>query len=392
MSKVLVTDAQMRSSLAVIRSLGKKGVYVIAGDETRFTTGFFSKYCKERVVYPSPTKYPDRFVEYLIQLIKLEQFDVIFPVADACLKPIMDNWEEISKYTKIALPNREIFMKGYDKGLTLKIAIENGLPCPKTFFISDIRELNDNIKDNLEYPVVIKPRISSGSRGVKICNSWEELDINFKKISSNYGKLLIQEYIPYGGELGVYTLFNHESEPKNVTVQKRIRSYPVSGGPSTLRKTIKNEISNQAIETAFNLLKIMNWECVGMVEFRVDSRDNSLKLMEVNPRFWGSLQLSILAGVDFPYRLYKMITDGDIDENLNYKENTYCRWLLPGDILWYLNSPNKLKNIKKLLNFSNPDDILSWSDPGPTFGFILATLRYIFDKEMWKFVLRREDD
>jgi len=43
-----------------------------------------------------------------------------------------------------------------------------------------------------------------------------------------------------------------------------------------------------------------------MVEFRVDARDGTAKLMEVNPRFWGSLQLSILSGADFPYLLYNL--------------------------------------------------------------------------------------
>ena len=43
------------------------------------------------------------------------------------------------------------------------------------------------------------------------------------------------------------------------------------------------------------------------IEFRIDSRDGVPKIMEVNPRFWGSLQLSILSGVDFPYLLYKAL-------------------------------------------------------------------------------------
>jgi len=133
----------------------------------------------------------------------------------------------------------------------------------------------------------------------------------------------------------------------------------------------------------------MKWSGVGMVEFRIDERDGSLKLMEVNPRFWGSLQLSILSGVDFPYMLYRLFMDGDVEPILDYKEEVYCRWLLPGDILWFLNAPNKLKNLNKFLRWDTQDDIISREDIGPTFGFFVATVRYIFDIEMWKFVLRR---
>jgi predicted ATP-grasp superfamily ATP-dependent carboligase len=385
MENVFVTDAQMRSSLAVIRSLGKKGLNVTAGDETVFTTGFFSKYCNHRVIYPSPKKAKKEFIDYLLVELKKKEYSVIFPVADACLLPLIEHEAEISKYSKLALPPRQTFMKAFDKGITLKIAIENGIPAPKTYFINDLNDF-ENIRNELEYPLIIKPRISSGSRGVELCKMPEELETKFVKIFTEHGPLLIQEYIPSSEEIGVYALFNFDSEPRAYTVQKRIRSYPVSGGPSTLRKTILND---EAVEIAFKLLKTIGWVGVAMVEFRIDSRDNIPKLMEVNPRFWGSLQLSILSGVDFPFLLYKMLTEGDVEPTMNYKENVECRWMLPGDILWFLSAPNKLKNLPEFLKFNTNDDILSLEDPGPTLGFILASLRYSIDIEMWKFVLRR---
>ena len=126
-----------------------------------------------------------------------------------------------------------------------------------------------------------------------------------------------------------------------------------------------------------------------MVEFKTDPRDNQPKLMEVNPRWWGSLQLSILSGVDFPYLLYKLVTEGDVEPVLDYKVGVRCRWLLPGDILWFLSAPSKFYNLPRFLRFERNDDIISRQDLGPTFGFLLASLRFAFDKDMWKFVVRR---
>ena len=388
MSNVFVTDSQMRSSLAVIRSLGKKGLDVTAGEETRFATGGFSKYCKRRVVYPSPKNQSNEFVSHLLNLLQNDNYDVLFPVADACLKPIIDHEEEISKYTRIALPPRNVFLRGYDKASTIRIAQENNIPCPKTYFANNLEKILE-IEPKLEYPVIIKPTVSSGKRGVAVCNNPEEFINNCEVVISYYGDVLVQEFIPNGGEFGVYALFNNKSEPRALTVQRRIRSYPISGGPSTLRETFKNETSKKATTYAFNLLRAMRWAGVAMVEFRIDARDGTPKLMEINPRFWGSLQLSILGGVDFPYLLYKMIMDGDIEPSLDYESNVKCRWLLPGDILWFLSAPNKLKNLPDFLNTRTPDDIISWNDLGPTVGFLLATLRYLFNREMWKFVLRR---
>ena len=126
-----------------------------------------------------------------------------------------------------------------------------------------------------------------------------------------------------------------------------------------------------------------------MVEFRIDKRNGAPILMEVNPRFWGSLQLSIMSGVDFPYLLYKMYKCGDVEKNLSYKKGIKCRWLLPGDILWFMDSPNKLKNIKEFVKFKTNYDIVSFNDFGPTLGFLIASGRYMFDSDMWKYVKRK---
>ncbi|WP_167915791.1 ATP-grasp domain-containing protein [Thermococcus sp. LS2] len=379
----------MRSSLAVIRSLGKKGLKITAGEETRFATGFFSKYVKERVVYPSPRKNQEDFIKFLKTIVSKDGYEMLIPVADATLLPIMKNKDELGEYTIIPYPDYEKFIKAYDKGEVIKFAQKLKIPVPNTYFVRDSEELNV-IAEEIAYPIILKARFSFGSRGIRIANSRDELFKKYKELSNKFGNLiLLQEYIPKGDEIGVYTLFDFNHEPIAVTVQRRIRSYPVSGGPSTLRETIKGELAEKAIEIAFTLLRELEWYGIAMVEFRVDSRDNTPKIMEVNPRFWGSLQLSILAGVDFPYLLYRLFTDKKVEPILDYKEGVQCRWLLPGDILWFWSSPNKLKNLKEFLKFNTNYDILSLEDPGPTFGFILATLRFLFDKDMWKFVIRR---
>lgn len=386
MEKILVTDAQMRSSLAIVRSLGKKGLDVTAGEDTRFATGFFSKYCRNHIVYPSPEKGHKSFVNYMLKLIKNHSYRAVFPVTDHTLMPMAKHKNEFSKYTTLPFPDYETLIKGRDKGLTLKIAMENDIPHPKTYFIDNLKHL-ETIKNKLEYPVIIKPRKSSGSRGLVLCTSQNELIEKYKQVYIKYGSPLLQEFIPEGGgEIGVYTLFNFDSKPRAVVVQRRIRSYPISSGPSTLRETVK---SSELVTIAFKLLKSMEWQGVAMVEFKIDPRDNKPKLMEVNPRFWGSLQLSILAGVDFPYLLYKLVTEGDIKPSLDYKEGVKCRWMLPGDILWFLSAPNKMGNLRDFCRFKTNYDIISLEDPGPTFGFMLATTRYLFDRGMWTHVLRK---
>lgn len=389
-ASVFVTDAQARTALAVIRSLGKKGLSVTGGEETRFATGVFSKYCSKSVVYPPPKDHKQEFIQYMVDFFERNPYEVLFPVADFSIQPIIDNAEILSKYVTIALPPRDVLYRGYDKGKTFDIASRIGTPCPLTFTLRSADDLLNLENDpRITYPVVLKPCISSGRRGVQICTDFSGLTEAYRQLSPRYGDMLLQEFIPNGGEFGIYVLMNNDSEPRAYTAQRRIRSYPYYGGPSTLRETFQDEYSERAKEIAFSLLRAMKWQGVAMVEFRTDPRDNTPKLMEVNPRFWGSLQLSVLSGVDFPWLYYTMLMEGDVEPVMEYRSSVQCRWMLPGDMLWYATTPGKLQNLSEFLRLKNNYDILSFEDPGPTFGFCLATMRYLFDKDMWNFVRRR---
>ena len=124
-----------------------------------------------------------------------------------------------------------------------------------------------------------------------------------------------------------------------------------------------------------------------MVEFKVDPRDNTPKLMEINPRFWGSLPLSIASGVDFPYLLCKMAVDGDITPVLDYKKGVKARSLFYEDFKhlfavlkgqstpWGYQSPDRLRTFREFMKFYEKDityDYLSWDDPVPALLRILS--------------------
>lgn len=98
-----------------------------------------------------------------------------------------------------------------------------------------------------------------------------------------------------GDAYGVSVLFN-KGEQRAIFTHKRLREYPISGGPSTLRESIRYP---EIEEYALDLLTALNWHGVAMVEFRVDARDGKPKLIEINPGFWTGLPLAIYAGVDF---------------------------------------------------------------------------------------------
>jgi predicted ATP-grasp superfamily ATP-dependent carboligase len=389
MGRVLVTDAGARNVVAAIRSLGRKNLDVIAGEESRIAMGFFSKYCRERLVYPSPKTSPKKWLEWLLDELSKRRYDMLMPMDDETVSITSENRSLIEKYTKVPVPDFATLMKAKDKAQTVQIAMQEGVPCPRTFFPQDISQIKQALAE-LEIPIVIKPRESSGSRGIVYVRHKEDVVESYLGIHSKYPFPMIQEYIPPGGQsCGVFLLFNKDSEPRAVFAHKRLREFPLRGGPSTLRESIyKPELAEMAIK----MLRAMKWYGVAMVEFKEDPRDGQFKIMEVNPRFWGSLQLPILSGVDFPYLLYKMEMNGDIEPVTKYQIGVRCRWLLPGDILHFIYNPKRFHLEPGFFDFSKnnrQDDFISWRDPGPTLGFFFVVFRNLFNLDKWRHVLRR---
>ncbi len=396
MTSVLVTDGHWRKTLAVVRSLGRRGVYVTVGERTFLNTSFFSKYCSRRMVYPSPRRYPNRFIEFLLREIKKNQYDCLFPMEEETLLLLARHRSEISKHTYLLIPDLKKIEFVRDKKNLIQFAETHGIPVPKTYYspptctsVSSRTDLPQNLSF-IPIPAVIKPRISSGSFGIAYIKKKEDLIPLYLRVHERYPFPLIQEWIPDGGGVfGLSALFDEASNVKAAFVHKKLRMYPVQGGPSTLREGVRHP---KIMEIGLSLLKSLNWVGVAMVEFKVDPRDGIPKLMEVNPRFWGSLQLAIFSGVDFPYLILKMARRETFEPVLHYPGGRRCRWLLFGDILHFLNNQNRFHLYPSFFHFFEPNtsyDIISREDPLPVLGAMATFFTFLYDPEMKRFLERR---
>jgi predicted ATP-grasp superfamily ATP-dependent carboligase len=133
---------------------------------------------------------------------------------------------------------------------------------------------------------------------------------------------------------------------------------------------------------------------VGIVEleFMIDRVNNRIVFMEINPRFWASLEMAVIAGVDFPDLYYKVAMTGDCEEVFEYKEGVRARWLFPGDILHFLASPERFRLDPSFFSGKRKgvfDDTFTWKDPLPLLGVVLASGYYFFNKKRRHFILNR---
>ena len=395
MPRVFVTDASERAALAVIRSLGNKGIEVTAGDSVSFNAGFLSKYCEHRILYPSPERDRERFVKFLLDHVKENKYDLLVPVTDFTAIPLSRHKDEFECYVRVAVPPFEVAVKAFDKARTVVIADEEGIRHPRTFMIEDLSQVEE-IAAEINYPAVIKPRMSIvwlGNRAVKLKvtplnYTYGEADLvtGYTRVVAMLESLgirgqlpIVQEYVQ-GDSYGVEALI-HDSKPVALFMHRRLREYPITGGASTLRESAMNP---EVMDLGVRLLKAMGWDGVAMVEFKIDRKTREPMLIEVNGRLWGSLPLAILAGVDFPFLLYKTIVDGEEFPEFDFRIGVKSRWLIPGDTLWLfsciMRGRSALTSIKQFIeSFTVPDDVMMASDPAPTLGALKTAFDLTLD-------------
>ena len=381
-SQVFITDGHWRKSLAAVRALGRKGLSVTVGESTRLMTAAFSRYCDRAVVYPSPLNSPSEFLGYLSQMLRGNTYQMLLPMEEESLELISRHHSDFSRWTYVPIVSHESLRVARRKDKILALAERIGIPIPKTWVVEDLSQL-DRLKVNLPYPVVIKPKMGSGALGVYYPRNPEELVDKYMAVHQRFPYPLIQELIPLEGSgFGASFLMDERGQVRASFQHRRLREYPVTGGASTLRESVRRD---DVRDMGLSLLKALNWFGVAMVEFKLDPRDGIPKLMEVNPRFWGSLSLAIEAGVNFPYLLYLMSRGEKFKPVEHYAIGKRCRWLLPGDILHFIHNPKRVSLIPQFFRFWDGNtayDILSLKDPLPALGRVLTLFTLLYDQDM----------
>lgn len=334
--KVFITDAKLNSTLATIRSLGKLGLKIIAGDETRQAISFFSRYTYQRFIYTDPLSNPQQFLKDVLKIITLEKVKLVIPMTDYTLILFSKYRSKFPSFTTIPIPEYETICKVVNKGLTFQIAKEQNIPIPETIFINSLDEI-PKIAPKLNYPLVIKSSHASyyDEKNNQMRRGNTFYINNPQELVEKYGTLhkispypLIQEMIP-GQGYGFFTILDKERNSFNEAAHCRIRESNPTGSASCLCESIP--VDKTMKENALKLLRAINWWGPVMVEFKKDLRDGKFKLMEINGRLWGSLSLFIYAGIDYPKLFYKLSQGNKIPTLKNYKTGIRCRHLR-GDI------------------------------------------------------------
>ena len=325
-------DANQRSALAIIRSLGRHGLEVVAGDHARNSLGGASRYAATSVRYSDPAVSPRRFLDEITDIVNRLAIDVIMPATDLTTMLLVSQ-SDFRKNVHLATTSRASYEALTDKARLFELADRLAVRIPQTRTVHSREALRD-VADEFGFPVVLKPARSRYLKGgqiissrVEIARSRTELDAIIQSMTWFEDiPCLVQRFID-GHGAGVFALYGALG-PIAWFAHRRLREKPPTGGVSVLCESAAIDPAMQS--AAATLLSAVGWTGVAMVEFRVSS-DGTPHLMEVNGRFWGSLQLAIDCGVDFPWLLYQHAQGLPVTGPPDYAVGSRLRWLL-GDL------------------------------------------------------------
>ena len=375
---VLITGSESTKAILITRSLGSKGVEVHNAGTNYDSPVFSSKYSKSNFVYTDPSLSESDFLLDLLNILKSKKYELLIPTHSKDTYIISKNFEQISNYVSLPLVDYEKILLANNKKKVTRLASKIGIPVPETIYPTNLRDLE---KVEIKYPVVIKILDGSGNKGLEYAKDKAELIKKYRNLVEKYNLdntqyPIIQEKIVGYGAGTSFLFFNGNS--KFFFSHKRLREYPITGGPSTLRIGYRNKLMEKS---ALRILKEMKWNGVAMCEFLIEKNSNIPYLIEINPRFWGSIYQPIVSGVDFPYLLYSLFTGKKI-KPIKRIIGLKTRYIL----LDYLNFPAyfSLSNNKihdSINFFRNRDylcDIEDSNDFRPTFNFYIDKLKTFF--------------
>jgi len=387
---VLVTDGEERAALAAVRSLGRAGyrVYACAGRDHSLAAA--SRYCQATATTPSPLVDARGYLEAVASLLERWKIDVLLPVSEQALRVLLPARFQ-DHGVRIPFPSHDVFALVSDKEELLRRCSRFDLFAPEQHVLRAPAQL-EVIAPDLTFPLVVKPtrsvvaaRTGSIKTGVTYAGDAAELRRGLASLPEAAYPILLQQRIVGPGS-GVFLLV-WDGELVASFAHRRLREKPPSGGVSVYSESVPADPA--LVDRGLRLLRDVGWQGVAMLEFKTDRSTGRPYLMEINGRLWGSLQLAVDAGVDFPALLVGCAL-GDKPVCSGYRVGLRNRWWW-GDVDHLLarlrrsavelglppDAPSRGQVVRDFLHVWRPGDrseILRLTDPMP---FLRETLDWL---------------
>lgn len=317
------------NALSITRSLGSKGVHmtVVAPDKC---LALHSRYCQRSVPVSNDQDFVEFCTEYLLEReLSTLRGSIVFPCSDEAIEFVYKNRARLEKVYILDEQKAELQEAMLDKERTLELAKKIGCAVPQHWKVETMEDIR-NIEADMSFPVLIKPIHSYlfekrfGKKLMRI-ESLSDFREKAKKVFEEDLEFMICELIP-GPDTLLSSYYTHIDKDGNELfhfTKKVIRRFKPNFGAGCYHIT---EWLPDTAEMGNKFFRGLGFTGLGNVEFKYDTRDNQLKIIECNARFTAAQELLVRSGMDIAWILYKYLSTGERDAPASYKN--YVR-------LWY---------------------------------------------------------
>jgi predicted ATP-grasp superfamily ATP-dependent carboligase len=378
--RILITDGNERVALAAARSLIRAGHTVCVTAPTRLSLAGVSRGVRTHRLATNPFTEPASYATELGHVIRQEGTTVLLPMTDASLEAVLENRSILPDEVLLPFPNLETYRAGSDKARILELARASGFGVPETLIVATPGDGDVDMADDF-FPAVVKPHRSVVMEGgvrrklvVTHVSNAVECRRTLADLPTAAFPVLLQRRVAGVGE-GFFAL-RWGGRTVSMFAHRRLREKPPAGGVSVYRESIA--LDDGLMGPGLRLLDALDWQGVAMIECKREEATGRQVIMEVNGRFWGSLQLAIDAGVDFPSLLVRCAAGETVPFSGDYRVGIRSRWFW-GDVdhlYLRLRNGSRLGALRDFLRVNprrNRSEVWRWRDPAP---FVVETLQW----------------
>lgn len=380
--KVLVTLANTPTGLFMVRRLHALGYKVTVIDSHSRSFASYSNGVSKRIIAPSLLHEPYGYAKTVLDELKREQYDFYVP----CLEDgfLMAHYKDIiQKYTKMVSMSYQEITRAHSKHAMREYAAEANVRMPVTQAPDSLKSAFKLLED-LNSPVVIKPRVACNAHGQKVVMDPKKAVWEYGQIVKKYGLEeqlpIVQQHIT--GRLVSTVNLAVNGEVKGKVVFRALRTVPTSGGTSSYRETIS---SPEAELFDARLIKHFNWTGFISFDYMEEESTGKLYLIDCNPRIAPGAILAYHAGVDLMGAFAELAQGKDIAALPRQQDGVRCKlvfldlgWLLCNLIDKDLTSKEKFACFKAWIKREKSyKDIESIHDLRPAFALWTFLLRNV---------------
>lgn len=371
------------NSLSLARHLGSRGITVrVSGPASCW--GMYSRYCRQRF----PVPYGQSIVAFWKNLL-LSPNDgrlhghILFAGSDEAIEFLTEHRQELEQCYRLEDAVPELQRALLDKRKTLELAQAAGVSTPNFWIVKSEADV-EKIYHEAKFPLIIKPihtyKFSRvfGRKLFIIENNFDELVEKVRLAHANDFEVIIVEMIPGPDDLlcSYYTYVDKNGNNLFHYTKRILRRFPVNRGNACYHIT---EWLPETAELGRRFFKSIGFSGMGNIEFKRDTRDGKLKVIEVNTRFTAAQELIVRSGAPIDLILYCHLTGQPLPDFKEYEQ--FMRlWHPSRDFLAFLQLMKHgelsfVSWVKSVFPYRQVLPLWNLRDPMPIVGVTAANLQ-----------------